>query len=308
VVVAGRDADRLAAAWPTLERWVARLDAPDDLARAAAGAAVVVNAAGPFLDTAVPLAVAAIDVGAHYVDLAAEQAAVQQVHALHDRADAARVAVVPALAFFGGLADLLVTRALAGSTRADEVDEVAVAVWLDRWWPTAGTRETGRRNTVPRLVVHGGRLEPIDAVQDARADWSFPEPVGPQPVTPLPFSEVPAIARHLTVGELRSYLASAPLADLRDPATPPPPADADGRSPQRFVVEVEVVVDGVRRRLAVAGRDIYAASAPLVVGGVQRLLAGVVGRTGALAPAEVFAGALDEAIASVAEQFVSPTT
>ena len=59
-------------------------------------------------------------------------------------ARSAGVAVVPAMAFYGGLADLLVTAALDGGSTADEIE---VAIGLDRWWPTEGTRITGARNT-----------------------------------------------------------------------------------------------------------------------------------------------------------------
>lgn len=302
VVAAGRDAGRLAAAvgrHAEVERRVFDLDAPN-----LRGAAVVVNTAGPFLDTALPLGTAAVAAGAHYLDVAAEQGAVQQVHdRLHAPAVEAGVAVVPASAFYGGLADLLVTAALDGARVAEEV---AVAVWLDRWWPTAGTRRTGERNTVPRLVVSGGGPAPLEGAS-AVPEWDFPG-AGRQPVTPMPFSEVVTLTRHLEVGELRSYLASGALADLRDDATPPPPEDASGRSPQRFEMEVEVLVDGERRRRSVAGCDIYASSAPLVVAGARRLVAGDVDRSGALAPSELFDGVLEETIASVAEQLVVPTT
>ncbi|WP_121252150.1 hypothetical protein [Nocardioides ferulae] len=97
------------------------------------------------------------------------------------------------------------------------------------------------------------------------------------------------MARHLDVGELRSWLSTAPLADLRDPATPAPTAtDERGRSEQRFVVEAVVRRGVEERRLAVSGRDIYAVTAPLLVAGVVRLLDGRARGTGALAPGQAF--------------------
>src|SRR4051812_47229858 len=62
-VLAGRDADRLAALPPrhaALERRVVGVEDPDLLRRALTGAGAVINCAGPFLDTALPLARAAV--------------------------------------------------------------------------------------------------------------------------------------------------------------------------------------------------------------------------------------------------------
>lgn len=288
-VLAGRSAERLAAVAPlqaALDRRVVGLEDRVLLRQAIAGVCVVVNCAGPFLDTAPPLARAAVEAGAHYLDVTAEQPAVEQVYLeLDGPARDAGVAVVPAMAFYGGLADLLVTSALDGDSRADEV---AVAIGLDRWWPTAGTRATGARNTAVRQVIRGGALAPL-ANPVPTGTWSYPEPLGDQPVVQLPFSEVITIDRHLDVGELRSYLNTTPLDDLRDPATPPPAAaDELGRSNQQFVVDVAVRSRTGTRRISCAGRDIYAVTAPIVVEGAVRLLGGIHRDIGALAPGEAF--------------------
>ena len=303
-VLSGRSAASLglvADRRPGLEQRTAAVDDPAALRRALAGTAAVVNCAGPFADTALPVATAAVAAGVHYLDLTAEQAAVQALHdALGDAARAAGVAVVPAMAFYGGLADLLVTAALSdpiGSDGGDgpdgdggrEADEITVAIALDRWWPTAGTRTTGRRNTAKRLIVTGGEPAPLPDPAPAPT-WTFPAPFGTQPMVAMPFSEVITIARHVRVGELRTYLSTAPLADLRDPDTPPPsPADESGRSAQRFVVEVVVRRDGRDRRLSASGRDIYAVSAPIVAEGVERVLTGRARTTGVASPGEIFA-------------------
>jgi short subunit dehydrogenase-like uncharacterized protein len=287
-VLAGRSAERLAGVAPrhaALDRRVADTQDPD-LRLAVAGVGAVINCAGPFLDTAVPLALAATEAAAHYLDVTAEQPAVQEVYReLDGPARDAGVVVVPAMAFYGGLADLLVTAALDGDPRADGVD---VAIGLDRWWPTEGTRATGARNTAVRQVIRGGVLTPM-ADPARTGTWSYPEPLGEQAVVELPFSEVIVIDRHLDVGELRSYLNTASLEDLRDSSTPPPSAaDQTGRSSQQFVVDVVVRHGSDTRRITGSGRDIYAATAPIVVEGAVRLLAGQHRGPGAMAPGEAF--------------------
>ena len=288
-VLAGRSAARLAdipARYAALDRRIVGVDDPDLLRQAVAGTGAVVNCAGPFVDTAVPLARAAVEAGAHYLDVTAEQPVVQ---ALYRELDApardAGVVVVPAMAFYGGLADLLVTAALDGGSSADEVE---VAIGLDRWWPTAGTRATGARNTATRLVIRDGALTELASPAPTRT-WSYQAPFGDQPVVQLPFSEVITIDRHLRIGELRSYLNTAPLDDLHDSETPPPTAvDEDGRSAQRFVVDVVVRRGSDTRRVSATGRDIYAVTAPIVVEGAVRLLDGRHHGPGAAAPGEAF--------------------
>ncbi len=295
--MAGRDAARLrdaAAALPAsgeaspLEQRTFDLTDPVATRAALADVDVVINGAGPFLETALPLASAAVDSGTHYLDVTAEQPAVEALYARTDaRARAAGVSVVPAMAFYGGLADLMTTAALDGSP-GDDSTEVTVAVGLDHWWPTAGTRVTGERNTAIRRVIRGGELVPV-ASPAPTATWTFPGPLGDQPVVELPFSEVITIHRHLRVGRLTSYLGSAPLDELRDEGTPAPSAaDDSGRSRQRFVVDVVVRRRDTTRRVTVSGRDIYAVTAPIVVEGAVRLLDGRHRGAGALAPGSAF--------------------
>ncbi|GAA4727434.1 saccharopine dehydrogenase NADP-binding domain-containing protein [Nocardioides endophyticus] len=288
-VLAGRNAARLAdlpQRYAALERVVVGLDDAEALRRALGGVGAVVNTAGPFLDTALPLARAAVAAGAHYLDVTAEQGVVRELYRELDApAREAGVAVVPAMAFYGGLADLLATAALGGESSADEVE---VSIGLDRWWPTAGTRETGARNTATRLVIRDGALAALAAPAPTGV-WSFPEPLGDQAVVQLPFSEVVTVDRHLRVGELRSYLNTASLEDLHDAATPPPTAvEEDGRSAQQFVVDVVVRRGSDARRLTASGRDIYAVTAPIVVEGVVRLLDGRHRGPGASAPGQLF--------------------
>ena len=179
--------------------------------------------------------------------------------------------VIPAMGFFGGFADLLVAAAMDDW---DVADDIRIRIALDSWLPTQGTRKTGARNTAPRLVVAGGRLEPAPQ-PPVETVWDFPAPFGRQTLVELPFSEVPLIARRLRTSELHTYLNAVALRDIRDPSTPAPqPADETGRSAQRFAVEATVRRGGSSRRILAQGQDIYAFSAPLVCEAVQRVLSG----------------------------------
>jgi hypothetical protein len=268
-------------------RWRrASCDDPDELDRAFAGTDAVINCAGPFVDTAPALVEAALRCGIHYFDVAAEQRAVRQTLATYGAsAREAGLVVMPAVAFYGGLADLLATIVTQG---AREVESIETAVALDYWHPTPGTRRTGERNTARRLVVSGGRLTPAPATS-SRTDWRFPGPFGPQPVTGVPLSEIITISRHVPAREIRSFMTNAPLRDLRDPATPPPvAADESGRSSQRFVMDVVARTDIGARRITASGQDIYAVSAPMVVEACRRVIDGAPAPGGTFVAGERF--------------------
>jgi short subunit dehydrogenase-like uncharacterized protein len=283
VVAVGRDAARLPGSVPAR---VAAIDDADALARAFAGCGVVINAAGPFLDTASPVIAAALQAGAHYLDVTAEQPSALDTFERFDKAArAAGVAVIPAAGFYGGLADLLAT-ALVGDGGA--VDELTVAVALDHWWPTEGTRITGARNHAARLIVDDHRLAamPLPA---AISSWTFGTPHGEQAVVELPFSEIITISRHLHARSLRSHLSQGPLQEIRDASTPPPTAqDAQGRSAQRFEMVVQARYGDTQRTAVACGQDIYAVSAPLVVEAAARMLRPDFDRNGALSLAQAF--------------------
>jgi short subunit dehydrogenase-like uncharacterized protein len=288
-IAIGRDRDRLRSLGFADRGVDCREASADDAAsldRALAGAAAVINCAGPFLDTADAVASAALRAKIHYLDVTAEQASAQATFDAFDGpAREAGVAVIPAMGFFGGFADLLVAAAMGDWARADDI---RIRIALDRWLPTQGTRTTGAMNTAPRLMVAGGRLQPLPQPAPVTA-WDFAEPFGRQDLVELPFSEVVLIARRLKPAELHTYLSERALSDIRNPSTPEPEAaDATGRSAQRFAVEASVRRGAEERRIRAQGRDIYAFSAPLVCEAVERMLAGDIRDVGAQPPAAVF--------------------
>ena len=284
-ILIGRNSGRLAEYHPTATTRTATTDDAASIDAALHGAGAVINCAGPFFDTALPVIDAAIRAGIPYLDVTAEQSTVQHIHAERDAAArAAGVAVVPAMAFFGGLGDLLATVACSDWATPDSIE---IAVALDSWHPTAGTRETGRRNTAARLIVRDGRLVPLPDSALSR-DWLFPAPFLTQEVVAVPLTETVLIAHHIATQSLTTYMNHTPLAELHDLATPAPVAiDDSGRSAQRFVVDVIVRNGADERRAQAMGRDIYAVTAPLVVEAALRLMQDEQ-RHGVLSPGAVF--------------------
>lgn len=291
-IAIGRDAERLATTGlpDGVEARIATVDDPAALDRALQGAAAVINCAGPFLETAQAVTAAALRARIHYLDVTAEQmSALDAFERFDAAAKDAGVVVMPAMSFYGGLADLLATAAMGDWASADDI---RIGIALDSWRPTLGTRLTGQRNTAPRLIVSDGKLTALP-LPARETSWAFAEPFGVQEMVELPFSETILISRHLRTPELRTHLNLAPLRDLRDSATPPPTsADDTGRSDQTFLVEAVVRQGTAERRATASGRDIYAVTAPLVVEAVRRILAGALERgasePGVRAPGEAF--------------------
>ena len=287
-ILSGRDHAKLNAisdAHRGLEMRVATTSDPASLDHAISGAAAVINCAGPFVDTAAPLVEAALRSGIHYLDVAAEQPAVL---ALFERfAEAARnvgLVVAPAMGFYGGLGDLLATETMGGWA---EADEICVAVALDSWQPTRGTRLTGQRNPGQHFIFSKNRLERADPPPGRL--WNFPAPFGPQDVEGLSLAETVLISRHVRTPEIRVYINVAPLTDIRNPDTPAPSAvDESGRSSQVFVMDAIARRGSETRRTVARGRDIYAITAPIVVEATERVVKGSVKATGVVAAGEVF--------------------
>lgn len=286
VIISGRDADqleKLAAEWGDVTVRPAAIDDAAALDAALAGADAVINCAGPFAITGGPIVEAAIRAGIAYVDTAAEIEANVATFAR-----TATTPVLPAMAFFGGLGDLLATAAMGEWTSADEVH---VAYGLSSWHPTPGTRVAGEvsheRRAGRRVRFRDGVLEYHDD-KPSQVDWPFPE--GARAViAEFTMADVVTIPSHLAVREVRTYMAVEAARDLGSEDTPAPQAvDADGRSDQTFVVDVVVRAGGVERRAIARGQDIYAITAPLAVEAVERILAGQARTTGVASAGAMF--------------------
>ncbi len=288
-ILAGRDSEKLFTlqkAYPEFGIRVACIADPASLDQALLGTSLVINCAGPFLDTAAPVIEAALRARVHYLDVTAEQAVARAAfEKFSDAARTAAVLIMPSVAFYGALGDLLATAAMRDWSTADEIQ---IAIALDSWKPTQGTRLTGERNLGRRSVFSNNKLSPVED-PPPKLKWDFPPPFRKQEIIALPLAETVIISRHLRVPEVHAYMNLAPLDDLHNPTTPgPTPVDERGRSAQEFLMEARVRKGNEERRATAAGRDIYAVTAPIVVEAAERILAGDIRATGTAAPGEIF--------------------
>jgi short subunit dehydrogenase-like uncharacterized protein len=100
-VLAGRSAPAVAtlAEHLDLQHRAVALDDPAALTAALAGVHLVLNAAGPFLHTAGPLAEACLRAGVHYLDIGNELQVFRTLYGLDQRAQQAGVTIMPGVGF-----------------------------------------------------------------------------------------------------------------------------------------------------------------------------------------------------------------
>ena len=245
----------------------------------------VINCADRYLDTAAPIIQSALRLGLNYIDQSAEQKAVLDVFEnFSDQAKQTGIIVLPAVAFYGGLGDLLATSLTDGW---DESDDINLYIGLDSWHPTKGTRTTGERNYYQRLVLTDGQLTPVHA--GAPVTWNFPKPIEAKEMVAVPLSEIITISRHLKVKNINTYLSQNSIEDInRDDTPAPAPVDKKNRSSQQFCLEVVATKGSKTRKISAQGQDIYAVTAPLVVEAINRMKAGKIKTKGVSTLGEIF--------------------
>jgi NAD(P)-dependent dehydrogenase (short-subunit alcohol dehydrogenase family) len=297
-ILSGRDAEKLTALarlHAGAEVRPATIEDPTSLDRALAGAGAVINCAGPFGETAPAVIEAALRSRTHYLDVTGEALVTIDTFARYaesepdaGRVREASVAIVPSVAFFGALGDLLATVALGDWP---SVDEISIAVALDSWKPTRGTRLAGARRAGRRVVFRNRKIEILPGKEPPpTGTWDFPPPFGKQDVVgELPTVDIVTISRHLRPEKINAFLNVTPINDLSDPDSPGPEATDDrGRSSQNFLVDVVLRRGSEKRRATARGRDIYAITAPIVAEATERILDGRCKRAGIGSTSEIF--------------------
>lgn len=272
------------------------------------GTSVLINCAGPHSDTSFPLALAAIDSGVHYLDTnAVEQLAAKRLFDdLSRPAVQAGIAVVPGMATFGGLGDLLAGEVARGLS---PVATMTVAYVVDGWIPTRGSMVTASRTQgAPRLTFDAGRFS--EALEPARIKaFDFGHPIGVRDVVEnypgVDAATIPqhvladAVAVHMTLSTLQEFRAVDPVVAAN--------THAEARKMTDFAVLVEARHGNGIRRIIARGKDIYGFTATMMGTAVDHL-AGGQARAGVLSPAQLFeADAFLQALASQGLTLEAPT-
>ena len=182
-MLAGRNAAAVAALAErlNLRHRDVTLDDPAALSAALDGVELVLNAAGPFLRTAAPLAEACLAAGVHYVDIGNELQVFRTLYDLDQRARRAGVTIMPG-AGFGVVATNCLARYVSDAVGGAQHLEVAARAAAAQQGP--GIAASVRENLpYGGWTRQAGRLHPCPLGSGITA---IPLPDGPCRVMPFP--------------------------------------------------------------------------------------------------------------------------
>jgi|GEM_PF-6132071 len=296
-ILLGRNADRLhaaAAGLPGAQVRVAKADDRAALVAAFTGADAVVSSLPAYVERGDVVLSAAIEAGAHYVDISGEQLWVDRVQReFAESAENAGVTVIPAITdsnLPGDLLAYLAVRTVGGPAR----------IVLSHNSRSGGDGSRGSAQTVLASLDwfrSGGWHFANDGLHTGPIDQSrlhFPGEAAPASVGKFPNTPVLTIPRHTDVSFVAGVLKSSFLANLSGftaelidtlPEKPSPASDL------RYDLVVDATgTDGRTARGVLHGLDSYRDSALMAAEAAIRL-AGGDAKPGVLSPAEAFEAA-----------------
>ncbi len=206
-VLAGRSGPAVAAlaGQLDLQHRTFSVDDPAALAAALVDVELVLNAAGPFLHTAAPLAEACLDAGVHYLDISNELRVFQALYDLDERAQRAGITVMPGVGF-----GVIATNCLARyvSEAVGGAESLVVAARIASAEPGPGAAAT-MKESIPfgGWIREGGQLVSRELFTGS-VMIDFPD--GPSQATPVPTGDLEAAYRATGAPNIISYAATAP--------------------------------------------------------------------------------------------------
>ena len=176
------------------------LDDPAALHGALADVDLVLNAAGPFLHTAAPLAEACLSAGVHYLDIGNELQVFRTLYDLHQRAQAAGVAIIPGVGF-----GVVATNCLARyvSDVAGGADHLEVATRAASAQQGPGIAASVREN-----LPYGGWIRRAGRLQSCPLGSGMVTitlPDGPCRVMPFPTGDLEAAFQATGAPDITAY-------------------------------------------------------------------------------------------------------
>ena len=210
-VLAGRSAPAVSALAERLglPHRVLKLDDPAALEGALADVDLVLNAAGPFLHTAAPLAQACLDAGVHYLDISNELQVFRALYVLDQPAKPAGVSIIPGVGF-GVIATNCLARYVSEAVGGAEHLEVASRVASAQ--PGPGAAATMQENLpYGGWIRQGGELTPKEFFTGVTT-IGFPD--GPCEAMPVPTGDLEAAFHATGAPNVVAYAVSPPVLDV----------------------------------------------------------------------------------------------
>jgi short subunit dehydrogenase-like uncharacterized protein len=255
------------------------LDLEDAVALEAALGEVdlVLNAAGPFLHTAVPLAGACLRAGVHYLDISNELQVFRALYDLDEEAERVGVSIIPGVGFGVVATNCLgryVSELVGGAHQLEVASRVASAQ------PGPGAAATMQENLpYGGWIRQGGRLVPKEFFTGVTT-IGFPD--GPCEAMPVPTGDLEAAFHATGAPDVVAYAVSAPARDVTGSDD-----ENDLSSAYRsFGWARATGSDGATAEAWLQTGDSYAFTSAAAIRAVEETLAG--SKPGALSPAAAF--------------------
>jgi short subunit dehydrogenase-like uncharacterized protein len=206
-VLAGRSASRVGplAAELGLEHRAFSLDDPASLRRGLAGISVVAHCAGPFAATAIQMARACCDVGAHYLDITGEIDVFEQLRELSAQAATAGVVLLPGAGFDVVPTDCLAATVAAALPQAGSLD---LAFASGGGGPSGGTARTALA-----MLRRGGRARINGVITPVPVGWKTLQadfPSGRRTVSAVPWGDVSTAYYSTGIPTITTYTPTPP--------------------------------------------------------------------------------------------------
>jgi short subunit dehydrogenase-like uncharacterized protein len=249
------------------------LDDPVTLGEGLSGVELVLNAAGPFLHTAAPLAEACLNSGTHYLDISNELQVFRTLYDLNQRAEQAAITVMPGVGF-GVVATNCLARSVSDAVGGAETLEVVARVASAE--PGPGVAATRSAN-IPfgGWIRQGGQLLPQELGLGITT-LAFPD--GDYPIMPVPTGDLEAAFQATGAADIIAYSVL-----LETHHTPEIPGTQTHRS---FGWARAVGVDGTSSEAWLETGESYHYTAMIAVRSVEQTLERTLG--GAFSPAAAF--------------------
>jgi short subunit dehydrogenase-like uncharacterized protein len=278
-LLAGRNAPAIAALAEQLDLpyRILTLEDPGALTAALGDVDLLLNAAGPFLHTATPLAQACLRAGVHYLDISNELQVFRALYDLNEQAQRGAVTIVPGVGF-GVIATnclaLQVSEAVGGAEWLEVASQVRSAQ------PGPGAAATLQENLpYGGWIRQGGHLAPQELFTGITT-IDFPN--GPCQAMPVPTGDLEAAFNATGAPNVVAYAASPP--DLNGPDS-----EAEVSGPQAywsFGWARATGFDGSTATALLKTGDSYAFTPAASIRAVEETLVGF--RHGSLSPSAAF--------------------
>jgi short subunit dehydrogenase-like uncharacterized protein len=220
-VLAGRSAPPVAALAGQLglQHRAVALNDPAALSTALAGVHLVLNAAGPFLHTAAPLAEACLRAGVHYLDIGNELQVFRSLYDLDQRARQAGVTIMPGVGF-GVVVTNCLARYVSDAAGGAAILQVATRAATAQQGP--GVAATRQQNMpYGGWIRQAGHLEPCPL---GSGTITITLPDGPCLIMPLPTGDLEAAFQATGAADITAY-GAVPGAPAPGSTASDPPAD-----------------------------------------------------------------------------------